>query len=334
MKNLTGFAVSLAALGLLSGLALLAQDPNVDESPTPGCGVACAAPGKLHADPAAELAELGPSCPIIGGGTTGSDSVSLGCSTEEACELEPAGDLAPDPLRDELVAHLRHLEAQAGDDEMRLDPSELKGALGFRPSTPLLMEAISIVWPEAEVKGGSSRCADFRACSLYGDLSNATGEQLEMYTDEKALDGVDFEPRPLPPFEARDFAGAKVTSADLRGTPTLLVPIAVHCRHSYQTLPILHDLAHRYRSKGLRIVGLLVNSGAPEDAVLSLKGSPECHDFWVTEGDSAGKLLATRLVPSHLLVNEEGEIERKLVGLKKTAALTAEIERLLGEAKE
>lgn len=341
MTTLIQMGCRIATLGLLSGLVLQptcdAQDAAEVETPAASmsCSEACAHPTQAGIDPATQLAALSSECAIIGDrGVPRASSAAHACATGVACEVAPADDLVPDPLRDQLVAHLRELEADAGDEELRLDTASIEAALGFRPSQSLLMEAISVVWPESEVQQGSSRCADYGACSLYGDLSNATGEQLTMYASEKALDGTEFDGLALPAFEARDLSGAKVSSKSLRGAPTLLVPIAVHCRHSYQTLPVLHDLAHRYKGRGLRVVGLLVNSGSPEDATLSLAGSLACHDFWVTDGDSVGQLLETRLVPSHLFINAAGEIERKFVGLKDSATLVAEIDRLLegGEA--
>lgn len=294
MKNFA-VVVTLAFLGFWMGAPLEAQDVT-----PPACEETCAAPAAR--------------------------STPVGCATDDSCVAEPLNEVH---LK-QLVAHLKSLD---DDDEsvetLSLSPVAIEAELGFRLGQELLAAAIAKAWPEAVVLGGANRCSDFGACSLYGDLATATGEKLAFYTAEKEQDGRLFEDRELPAFKAQTLAGDDVESSQLRGQLTLLVPLAVHCSHSYDTLPILHELSHEYGPRGLRIVGLLVNSGSPEDATLSLTGSPACHDFWVTEGDAVGKLLGSRLVPGHLFVDADGKVVRQFVGFKDGHALRAAIEPLL-----
>ena len=63
----------------------------------------------------------------------------------------------------------------------------------------------------------TSRCADYSACSLYGDLSLATDDILAMYEREQSEDGQRFTDFSLPAFEAYDLAGDPVRSMDLLG---------------------------------------------------------------------------------------------------------------------
>ena len=84
-----------------------------------------------------------------------------------------------------------------------------------------------------------SRCKQYAACSLNQDLSGATGVVLDMYVREKAKDGHTYENASLPKFEATRLSGEEIHSTDLVGKPTVLVFLASHCSHSYQTLPIL-----------------------------------------------------------------------------------------------
>ena len=122
-------------------------------------------------------------------------------------------------------------------------------------------------YPEilAQLEDSPSRCAEYDACSLHGDLSGASGETLVMYRREKAEDGQVFVDSTLPSFEAYDFEGNRISSDSLSGKPSLLVFLAGHCTHSMDTFPVLYDLAREYGSRGLNNVGVVVSSGTPHD---------------------------------------------------------------------
>lgn len=290
-------------------------------------------------------ASVAPSgCPVIGqpgkAMLTTRDLACDGCEHADAECAAPACGAGNPPspgaghggetAYHQVVAYLEGVRDTATSETIRLSRAEMEKALGFRPEEQILMDALAVVFPDAVSGGGATRCADYGACSLYGDLSSAEGATLAMYEDEKRQDGLRFDDSTLPSFTARTLDGEQVSSTDLRGQPTLVVPLAVHCSHSYDTLPILHDLTHAYGPKGLRVVGLLVNSGSAADVTQSLQGFPACHDIWVTEGDSVGKLLEARLVPSHLLVTDDGRVVRKFVGFKNSGMLKGAIEELLG----
>ena len=82
---------------------------------------------------------------------------------------------------------------------------------------------------------------------------------------------------------------------------------------------------------GVQVVGVLVNSGSAEDA----RGwvpqfSPE-YPIWIHEGATVGEQVASRLVPTMLLVDAEGKVRKKLVGFKDQQTVLAEAE-LIREA--
>ncbi len=170
-----------------------------------------------------------------------------------------------------------------------------------------------------------SRCQAYEACSLYGDLSGASGEILAMYEREKAEDGRLFEDFELPEFEAFDLAGNEVSSADLRGQPVLLAFLAVHCRHSMDSLPILQKLEDTYGPQGLRVVAIAINSGGVEDVNTWFPSFEPTYDVWVANGDALGDRIGSHLVPTYLFVDPEGRITEKLVGYKEPAAVTERV---------
>lgn len=161
-----------------------------------------------------------------------------------------------------------------------------------------------------------SRCAEYGACSLYGDLSSGTGDVLEMYVREKASDGETYTDRSIPTFEAKTLSGSTVRSAALVGKPTVLVTLSVHCSHSYQTLPILQELERTYGPQGVEVVGVYVNSGSVEDVSAWIEHYAPEYDVWVSPTDGLGDVVQSHLVPTYLLIGADGMVKEKLVGFK------------------
>lgn len=170
-----------------------------------------------------------------------------------------------------------------------------------------------------------SRCEAYEACSLYGDLSGANGDILAMYERERAEDGTAFDDFELPEFAAYDLAGREVSSRDLRGQPALLAFVAVHCRHSMDSLPILQQLTETYGPGGLRVVAVAINSGTVDDVNTWFPSFDPKYEVWVSSGDELGDRIGSHLVPTYLLVDAEGRITEKLVGYKQGPEVTERV---------
>lgn len=181
----------------------------------------------------------------------------------------------------------------------------------------------------ASCSATASACADFNACSVKaGDLVKAEGDKRKHYEMEKAQDGVALADVKLPEFAATDLAGHKVSSTDLIGQPTVLVMLATHCGHSYQSQPILQQAAADYEAKGLRVVGLVVGTST-EDAQKWIGPEGTGYDVWVTPDASVADVLKSHLVPTYVLVDAEGNVKAKLIGFKDQKEVTKNIPVLL-----
>ena len=186
---------------------------------------------------------------------------------------------------------------------------------------------LSLIEQGADVSGLA--CTRYSACSVWGDLSGASGEILEMYMREKNEDGRKYEHLQLPEFDAFDLQGNPVRSRELRGQPALMVFLAGHCTHSMRTFPILNELAREYGSQRLRVVAVLIHSGSVEDVNSWIgKFNPE-YEVWVYPEASLGDVVGTHLVPTYFLVNAYGHIREKLVGEKTHEEVTQRISTLV-----
>ena len=178
----------------------------------------------------------------------------------------------------------------------------------------------------------ASACAEYNACSVKADLAVAKGKTLEYYKKEAEMDGKAISDFRLPKFTATDIEGNKVTSADLIGQPTVLVLLASHCGHSYKSLPILEQAAAEFEAKGLRVVGLMVNSDAKSTKAWFDKDEIN-HEVWFTDDASVADALKSHLVPTYVLVDADGYIKAKLVGFKKGEEVNQSIPPLLVQAE-
>lgn len=177
-----------------------------------------------------------------------------------------------------------------------------------------------------------SRCAEYGACSLYGDLSGATDETLEMYVREKAADGQVYDDFALPSFTAADLRGEPVASKSLRGQSTMLVFLAGHCSHSFDTLPILQKIQAEHAAQGVRVVGVYLNSGSAQDVGAWIRDYDPQYEVWVHEGAALGDVIDSHLVPTYLFVDSNGRVREKLVGFKSQDQVEAHLSKWIAAA--
>jgi len=120
-----------------------------------------------------------------------------------------------------------------------------------------------------------------------------------------------------------------VNSRDLAGQPAVLVFLAQHCNHSVESLPILMELARRFGPKGVKVVGVFVNSGNAEEVRYWVSfHQPDYegqYDVWVIEDASVGDVVGSHLTPTYFILDEDGRVEKKLVGFKSRERIFAEL---------
>ncbi|TDI14362.1 MAG: redoxin domain-containing protein [Acidobacteria bacterium] len=254
-----------------------------------------------------------------------------------AGEQEAEDDLSREDMDKVVDFVVRHLTSEGSSGG--LERADIEEAVGFAVPLAALnslqSEVIGILQEKhpdtlAELTANSgSRCSDYGACSLHGDLAGASGDVLEMYEREKAEDGRLYDDYPLPEFEAVDLAGNPVSSVDLRGHPTVLTLMAGHCTHCHDSMPILADVIKKWGAEGLRVVNILVNSGTPESVNAWMSKLDPKFEVWVYNSDKLGDLLETHLVPAYLFVDADGKVLEKLVGYQERDFVLSKVESFM-----
>jgi len=173
-------------------------------------------------------------------------------------------------------------------------------------------------------------CSRYNACSVDHNLMNATGEELERYKEEVALDGASFSARVAPDFTLPNTKGEQVSLSQHRGKNVAMVFLSAHCYHSLDTLPILAELKQKYDDEDLTILPIFINSGDVEDVASRAWELDVEYPLIVSEGKEISKVYDSRMVPSTFLIDEQGNLTRKLVGFKDEAALDQAFRELIG----
>ena len=173
-------------------------------------------------------------------------------------------------------------------------------------------------------------CSKYSACSVDHNLMNATGEELERYKEEVAMDGQAFSDRIAPDFTLPTTEGGQVSLSDHRGKHVALVFLSAHCFHSLDTLPILAELKQEYADRDVEILPVFINSGNVEDVASRAWELDVEYPLLVSEGKQLSKAYESRMVPATFLIDEQGRLIKKFVGFKDKATLDQAFKELVG----
>ncbi len=334
-----GMTCGSCAAGIQAVLGNLDGVQTADVSFDKGQAIVSFDPERVSLDAMSEVIQgLGYESSVLPAGAVAQagepEAKDSSCNAGEGAPVETADDTMSREDKDKVVNYVVRQLTSADGSPGPVTRASLEEALGvtipLAAVDSLQAEVIGIMQDKhpdllAKLSSGS-RCSDYGACSLHGDLAGASGDTLEMYEREKAEDGRLYDDYPLPEFEAVDLAGNPVSSADLRGRPTVLTLMAGHCSHCHDSMPILADVIERWGAEGLRVVNVLVNSGRPESVNAWMSKLDPGFEVWVYNDAELGDLLGTHLVPAYLFVDAQGQVLEKLVGYQESDLVLAKVE--------
>jgi len=136
-------------------------------------------------------------------------------------------------------------------------------------------------------------------------------------------------PTPVPPFLVSDLSGNVVSTASFRGKVVLLNFWATWCPPCRDEIPELIELAARYKDS-LEIIGVSMDD-APADEVRKFAQEAGIN-YPVIMGsrELSGEYGGVPALPTAFVVNRDGRIVQKHVGLYPIEIYEAEVRALLG----
>jgi cytochrome c biogenesis protein CcmG, thiol:disulfide interchange protein DsbE len=136
---------------------------------------------------------------------------------------------------------------------------------------------------------------------------------------------------PMPPFLVNDLEGRAISTADLRGKVVIVNFWATWCPPCREEIPEMIELATRYGDK-LQIIGVSEDDDASPEEVREFAANEKIN-YPIVMGrfgisHEYGEVPA---LPTSFLIDANGKVVQKHVGLYPVAVYDAEIRALLGE---
>jgi peroxiredoxin len=110
---------------------------------------------------------------------------------------------------------------------------------------------------------------------------------------------------PAPAFELNSNSGKPVSLADLKGQIVLVNFWASWCGPCRQEMPILEQLNHQYRNKGVALIGVNVE---PDSALATnwLKATPVTFPILFDVDSKVSKLYEVQGMPNTVILDRKG----------------------------
>ena len=132
-----------------------------------------------------------------------------------------------------------------------------------------------------------------------------------------------------PAVQLADLDGAPVSLHDLRGDVAIVNFWGTWCLPCRTELPELAELAEAYAERGVRVIGIAVDSGTPEEIRAFARDYGVDYELWITTMDTALSEFGAIGYPFTLLIDREGWIRAEYLGPQTRASLAEDIDPLL-----
>jgi thiol-disulfide isomerase/thioredoxin len=136
-------------------------------------------------------------------------------------------------------------------------------------------------------------------------------------------------PSPVPEFAARDLDGNTIKTADWPGKVTILTFWATWCPPCREEIPELIALQTQYANQ-LQIVGISMDDGPPEEVKRFAKKMGINYPIVMATDEIVAKFGSVPGLPTSFVIDREGKIVQKHVGLYPSSVYDNEVRALLG----
>ena len=160
-------------------------------------------------------------------------------------------------------------------------------------------------------------------------LAEGAGKVRANAGDAPAVIRFAKDPALTPPFLVSDLNGHPISTAQLRGKVVLVNFWATWCPPCREEIPELIALQNRYRDR-LQIIGVSVDEDAPESYVKAFADKEGINYPIVMGVEIAKEYGGVPALPTSFVVNTDGRVVQKHVGLLEPAETETEVRALLG----
>ena len=134
----------------------------------------------------------------------------------------------------------------------------------------------------------------------------------------------------LPGFELKDLRGHELSSADLAGKVVLIDFWATWCQPCKKEMPGYQKLLDRYGTRGLIVIGFKFDTMADTEDPLKFARRIGAHyPLAVASDELKQKFGGVEGLPTTMLYDRHGILQKKVVGFEYTEAFEAAVKALL-----
>jgi thiol-disulfide isomerase/thioredoxin len=168
-----------------------------------------------------------------------------------------------------------------------------------------------------------------RANSISPSARSAMKPGSSVQSDEPRIVRFAGNPQPVPAFLVNDLDGNPVSTAAWKGKVVFINFWATWCPPCRAEIPVLIDLANRYKDR-LQIVGVSLDDSGPEDVKKFVKDAGINYPVIMANRAIMAEYGGVPALPTLFVVNAEGNIVQKHEGLYAPALYETEVRLLLG----
>ena len=147
--------------------------------------------------------------------------------------------------------------------------------------------------------------------------------------DEQAVLRFASNPQPAPPFLLQDLDGNPVSTAQWQGKVVILNFWATWCPPCREEIPILVELAKKYKDS-LLIIGVSVDDGSPDEVRQFVKAFHMNYPIVMWSHELISEYGGVPALPTTFVINKEARIVQKHEGLYPPEVYETEVRALTG----
>lgn len=157
--------------------------------------------------------------------------------------------------------------------------------------------------------------------------TEASGDESKTSQDRVILFASN--PIPAPPFLVADLDGQPISTAEWHGKVVLLNFWATWCPPCREEIPEMIELANRYKDR-LQIIGVSMDDGPPEEVRQFAKEIGINYPIVMWSRELIREYGGVPGLPTSFVINPEGRVVQKHVGLYSMDVYEGEVRALLG----